>query len=124
MVKLRGICSFTVCTDGTVRAGGLLAEGIAITTTSWGANPPPLLSFDAKWDPSPVGDEEVTLRLTIPVPVTTDVIVMLYQTFVVTGPREKNTVGLAAGALLHVALVSAQLAVAVWKSPPLSDEST
>src|SRR5713101_5551240 len=124
MVKLRRVCSFTVCTDGTVRAGGVLVDDGAVSTMSCGAEAPPLLSLDAKWDPSPVGDEDVTLRLTTPLPVTTDVIVMLYQTFVVTGPREKNTVGLAAGALFHVALVSAQLAGAVWKSPPLSDEST
>src|SRR5713101_9226894 len=49
---------------------------------------------------------------------------MLYQTLVVTGPREKNMVGLAAGALFQVAVFSVQFAGAVWKSPPLSDEST
>ena len=49
---------------------------------------PPLFSLEAKWDPSPVGDDDVTFRLTTPFPVTSEVRDMLYQVFIVTGPRE------------------------------------
>ena len=102
----------------------MLFDGGAVITTSCGESVPLLLSLEAKCDPSPVGDDDVTLRATIPLPVTIGVMVMLYQTLVVTGPREKNMVGLACGALFHVAVFSVQLEGAVWKSPPLSDEST
>ena len=69
--------------------GEVLDEDDAVVVTiSWGANVPPLFSLEAKCDPSPIGDDDDTLRLTTPFPVTSEVRDMLYHALVVTGPRE------------------------------------
>jgi hypothetical protein len=87
--KLRGAISFTFCSCGTDRVGAVLDdEDDVVVIINWGANAPPLFSLEAKCDPSPVGEDDVTLRLTTPFPVTREVMDTSYQVLVVTGPSE------------------------------------